>query len=95
MRNVCGESGRCVVITITPLPANPLHVPIGFNRVSMSDRGMQMWNLDRTAIEDLIGLPETGMGFQARPRRRFGGKTPYASPCIQLLSRHRSVKNRS
>ena len=35
-----------------------------------------MWNLDRTAIEDLTGLPETGMGFQLVEAQIWGIPTP-------------------
>jgi hypothetical protein len=37
---------------------------------------MKMWNLDRTAIEDLTDLPETGMGFQLVESLIWGTPTP-------------------
>jgi hypothetical protein len=37
---------------------------------------MKMWNLDETAIKDLAGLPETGMGFQLVEAMIWGIPTP-------------------
>jgi hypothetical protein len=37
---------------------------------------MKMWNLDNSAIEDLTGLPETGMGFQLVESLIWGTPTP-------------------
>lgn len=35
-----------------------------------------MWNLDKPAINDLVGLPETGMGFQVVEAVIWGTPTP-------------------
>jgi hypothetical protein len=37
---------------------------------------MKMWSLDRTAIENLTSLPETGMGFQIVEAAIWGTPTP-------------------
>src|ERR1700722_14653248 len=37
---------------------------------------MKMWSLDRTAIANLLSLPETGMGFQIVEAMIWGIPTP-------------------
>ncbi len=43
-------------------------------RVNVSD--VRKYSIDSTAIQDLIELPETGMGFQIVEARIWGGATP-------------------